>query len=266
MNEFIKRRLTRLASKVLELEAGGADGKALKVREELCELTRQYPQEGRPYLVHRLLGLAKSYRQRGAAKQAEITYLEVIHQLEQHPCEGQPDLPQVLNTVGVYYCELEQHQQAVDLFRRALDLSRDLQPTPKLATLHNNLASSYHSLRQVDEAREHYHEALSIFDQFSISLEKAHCLCDLAELLAEEEDEGATERINEAHQIFRHLFPAGGPHLAEAHLRIADLYCRMADTANAVTILEETAKMLEHSGRHQQELAQCTELLNRLPR
>lgn len=260
MNEFIKQRMHRLDSKIHELEARGAHRRALEVQEELCALTREHRIEDSSVLIQRLLRLAASYRQLGDTQQAEVVYLEVLPLLEQKPAPQ--DLARTLNTMGVFYCEIDQHQQAVRLFRRALDLSPgDPQRSPQLATLHNNLASSLHSIRQKDEAREHYHEALRIFALHPPSSEQAHCLCDLAELLAEEEDDRASEGLAEALQIFRRLYPAQSPLFARASMRIADLYCRTADLRRALQTLQEAAEVLKNHEQHEKELAQCINLI-----
>jgi hypothetical protein len=90
----------------------------------------------------------------------------------------------------------------------------------------------------------------------------AHCLCDLAELLAEEEEETASERIEEAHHIFRQLYPAQSLRLARARMRIADLYCRTADLGRALKTLQEAAEVLRNHTQHRDELAQCRDLID----
>lgn len=265
MNRFLMLQMTRLDARAKDLEARGDHRQAMETREKLCELTRSQLGARHPWLCTRLLDLAASYRQNGELAKAEATYRDVLDHLEGHPAPREPNLAQVLNTIGVFNCEIDQPRQAIVLFQRALDLSKNLpRRNRQLATLHNNLASSYHSLGHLTDAKQHYLAARQILDHHPLTPEKAYCLCDLAELLTEEEDEVAIDYIDEALSIFRHLYASDSSQLAEAKVRLADLYCRMAETRRAMSLLEEAVSVLERSDHHETEFAQCLDLLSRL--
>lgn len=284
MNRFVQRRLTWLDARAGELDARGEHHRSCESREELCAQIRQNLGEDHPWFAENLLRLAASYRAVGQIKAADQTLRRAIRCLEREGLEeevkfwdpeskfpGQghdrrAELAQALNTLGVLCCEQNRPDQALRLLHRALALSQRIldHGDLRLATLHNNLGSAYHTLEDLELARGHYLEALRKLDLAGAALERAYCLCDLAELLIDLDDPTALSHAGEALGLFRRLQASDPPALAQSLMRVAGLFSRQDGPEMAIELLEEAVDLLRDDPEQQHRLAQCLDLLGHL--
>lgn len=272
MNRFVLRRIVELDARAQQLEDRELHSQAVSLREEVCRLVHDHLGANHLWRLSRLLGLAATCRRSGDLRRAEALYEDAIRRLDerQDDTDRSPphDLARGLNALGVLYCETERHARAVGLFERALAISQDPPAAPARAAILSNLAGAHHALGHFDKAEACYLGALKIHQQAGEEtlLEQAHCHCDLAELAADAERHGDSERrATEALALCRGANAGSDPSVAEALVRLARVYRRLGRPAQAVALLEETVEILQQAGSsHEQELARCLDQMSEL--
>lgn len=283
MNRFVLRRLTWLEARATEHERAGEYVKACGMREELEAQVEEHLGRYSVWGAQNLLILGDDYRALGSHGEAESSYLRSVDSFSELATVGASqisgprsadralELTRALNILGVFYCEQDRPQDALGLFTQALEVSpaAGLRGSP-LAILHNNFGSALHTLGHLERAREHYDQALGIFDMGPETVEQAHCLCDLAELLADIDDPCAAPKVDEALSLFHRVGDDNNP--VDFLLRIAGLRTRLGDTIQAITQLEDIAQRLEcppegpRPPERQYQLEACLDLLRSLTR
>ncbi|MFQ5756259.1 MAG: tetratricopeptide repeat protein [Acidiferrobacterales bacterium] len=95
---------------------------------------------------------ALEHHQAGRLKEAESLYRKILAQ--------QPDHAGALHLLGVIALQLRQHKRAVQLIKRAIDIS------PRVPEYHNNLGEALRADHHLDRAITAYENALALKPQF----------------------------------------------------------------------------------------------------
>ena len=267
MNRFVLRRLTWLDARASEAEAAGDAAAALALRRDHCAQVEDHLGQGHPAWSEALIQLARCAQTAGCPDEAEGAYRQLVAALEAEPAENREEkLARVLNAPGVCLLRQDRAAEAIEPLGRALGLSRRLlgESDPRLAALHDNLGSALHSLGRLDDALRCYHRALGIHEQGPEDLGQAHCLADLAELLAALDDPEADTRAGQALGLFRRLQADDPVGLAHSLDRLAGLATKRGQTGEAITLLEEAAELLRPLPSQAQRLATCLDRLGLL--
>lgn len=173
-----------------------------------------------------------------------------------------------LNVLGVLRCQLGQHRQALRPFRRALEITRCHRAAEGAihSMVASNLAGANFSLRRFQIAETLYQEALESLEKLeepgpSAVGELLYCLCSLAELRELGGDRRAALGLaNRALDVAQEASAERPAKVAESLARLADFYGRVEEFQMALSLIRQSARLLEASGCcHGEDLLGCFE-------
>lgn len=125
-----------------------------------------------------------------------------------------PHSPDLLNELGVGHHILGNYNQAISLFKKAIELS------PRKAELHFNLANSYYESEQLDLAINAYMNAIDLRPDYVPAINN---LADIYEIAGKKE---------KARELFRYITRIK-PEEALGYLNLGSHYLRQENTVEA---------------------------------
>nr|MDZ8020665.1 tetratricopeptide repeat protein [Nostoc sp. SerVER01] len=148
---------------------------SLKLSEFVCNAQVAYPPEIRTgeiglHIVMALDRLASCYLQTQNYSQAKESYLRVIELSQQlqgvEARQIKSSLASTYHNLGYVAQELRQYDQARDYYQQALEIKIEFGDRYICASTYHQLGRVAEELRQYDQARDYYQQALEIFIEF----------------------------------------------------------------------------------------------------
>lgn len=119
------------------------DSETAELRYKEAEAFLDSPDDQMP-LARVLLSQGRLERAHGALDRAVELYLRAL-QMSEETRDKQGSV-QIMNALGVAYGDQKKHAEALAIFQRAFDLSKDMNAPPMTEMLRNNIAESYVNL------------------------------------------------------------------------------------------------------------------------
>ncbi len=144
------------------------------------------------------------------------------------------------NNVGVVYCELGRHKDALEYLAPALLVHTVVQDRPEQARTLNNAGSAYLALGRDEQAQERFEAALEIALEAVLPAEAARAWINLGNI------DSSRGRLDEASERFN---------------RAAAFLERAGDRSGQAAALNNIGSLLARQGRHAEALAQYERVL-----
>ncbi|CAF0988663.1 unnamed protein product [Adineta steineri] len=149
--------------------ASGHEDEALVLYKEALDIRHRLCESNDPSLIHTLHTIGHIYRGKEDWNKALERYNQALELLLKTPIESglSSDPSSIAVTyicIGNIYDRQENHQQALEVFLRALKQQHEHLPEqhPALAFLYNNIGAMYYKLQQYDKALENHLKCLNI--------------------------------------------------------------------------------------------------------
>lgn len=214
------------------------------------------------YISDLVLAIAATYRRMGLYQDA-INYLEQV-ELEFTEPQEQFRLAMILNEKALSYAEMNQPQQALELFQQSLKAYKQLKEPLWQTYIKVNLVWVYNLLQQYDNALAYSQEALNELnnspmpDQSALATYKGLLALYHSEtLIALQQPENALYQVTLAEQ---HLSTEDNPRYRLMLYKVkAEILAATGDTAAAYQILQQY--LTNHQLQHEQAKEQQSNLL-----
>ncbi|MDL1975802.1 MAG: tetratricopeptide repeat protein [Deltaproteobacteria bacterium] len=131
--------------------------------------------------------------------------------------------------LGITYCFLEDYRKAIEYYKQALVISREIRDRDGEGTCLGNLGSAYSNLGQVEKAIEYYEQALAIAHEIGYRLLESVSLINMGDIFVyQNEWTKAIKLYNQARMIadeigYIQIQNGSRSGLARAHLHSGDL-------------------------------------------
>ena len=156
---------------------------------------------------------------------------------------------EITANIAVAHARMDNHQDAIYYFRKALKLNLDINDSVSIAVDYNGLGEAFNNLNKSDSAIANFHKAMVIFKKTKKTGYEAIALANLASIYPNYPDSinKAIQCLNRASAKFREL----GWDLYEADIQneFGNIYCKKGDFGKAIDSYRESLILTDQFNR-----------------
>jgi len=200
-------------------------------------------------LVHALLELAKTLRERQRHQDADAACREALEHAKGHWGAEHEQVARALTQQGEVRYSMQDFETAERLHRQALGIRREFAGADAAGTAMSlrYLAELYHTVERHAEAQRHYEEALAILNRRGDVRGQARVMNRLANLFRAQGDQAGAERMHRRVQaLLREQLGDQHNEVATSLINLAALLRRQSRHREAESLYQEALAIYRH--------------------
>ncbi len=172
------------------------------------------------------------------------SYIEAVRLCRENGFDKKRAL--LLNNLGIFYRNLERHEDAIGIYEEALELRTNMKDTMGVANILFNSAAAYGKMKAYEKALENQEKAIELYRAIGSEDDLRHARLSLGTILKD------TEKYREALEVLQPIAENPNRNLRPSsdillHLTLAEIYLHFDQANRAKDMLDRIEPQLSES-------------------